>query len=113
MRTKKNQKLKVKNLIVESKIEKSIEPFEMLKVEKFLPKIRSPRNEKVQQQIIELLYKLEKGESFFIRKDQLHVGSIRKIVLPELKKKDFKDKDIRIVVSKSHELEGCRVGRYI
>jgi translation elongation factor EF-4 len=94
--------------------EKSIEPFENgLEIEKFLPSLRSPRNEKLRKLIVDSLYKLEKGESFFIRKDQLHVGTIRKIVLPELKKREFKDKEIRIVVNKKHELEGCRVGRYI
>jgi hypothetical protein len=96
------------------KREEPIEPFaDSLIIENFLPSLRRPRNEKLTEQIKDALYTLKKGESFFIPRTQLHVGTIRKIVLPELTKKDFKDKEIRIVVSKKNELEGCRVGRYI
>lgn len=84
-----------------------------LMIEDFLPQLRSPRQEKLREEIVQLLYKIDVGQSFFISKARLHVGTIRKIVLPELQKKEFKNCDIRIVVNKKTEIPGCRIARYV
>ena len=104
---KNNESFKPENYLPEDKKRPT------LLIENFLPSLRTPRQEELKLEIIEHLYRLDVGQSVFIPKSRLHVGTIRKIVLPELTKKAFLNTEIRIVVNKKTELEGCRIARYL
>lgn len=81
-------------------------------IENYIPESRVKFKPELKEKIIFLMNKLDKGQSFFIPRTEMHEATIRVVIQEERKSKHNKDKDIRICTSKDSEVKGCRIARF-
>lgn len=82
-------------------------------IENILPSYRRAFKPELKARLLKHVGALQQGQSVFIPKNELNIGTVRMLVKEEMKKSFYRNRDIRVVSVFDHEQPGCRIGRYL